>query len=179
MYGVPVTGKQGGGAAGLFVHGQVIISHFTCRGCRLNVERGVFRFAFPLVAAGHLHQAKVWLDEESLWTECAVWMWDRCDHLQRQPETIPIRKLRHGSHLAEVHGLQWTTWKPDQCGYCWCKHGQWTYFYSQALFCPKISELEKVIHCTMHFYSQQSCPIAGKPDYLGKGGGGGGRKFNI
>ena len=38
-------------------------------------------------------------------------------------------------------------------------------------FCPKISELEKVIHCTMHFYSQQSCPIAGKPDYLGKGGG--------
>lgn len=55
------------------------------------------------LSTGDIHQKKVWSDEEGIWAECAVWLWDCSDHLHLQQQAVPVRQLWHGQGVAQVH----------------------------------------------------------------------------
>lgn len=67
---------------------------------------------------GDIHQEEVWTDEESLWAECAMRLWDCPHHLQQHQQALPIRQHRHGQSVTEVHRVQRASWEQDQFWYC-------------------------------------------------------------
>ena len=67
-----------------------------------------------MLLSGDVHKAQVWTDEESVWTECSVWLRDRFDHLQLEQQAVPVCQHGHGPHPAQVYGVQRTAWKSNE-----------------------------------------------------------------
>ena len=52
---------------------------------------------------GDLHKTKVRSDEEGVRTVCALRLRDRGRHLQLAQQAVPVRQLRYGQDLAQIH----------------------------------------------------------------------------
>ena len=52
---------------------------------------------------GDLHKAKVRSDEEGVRAVCALRLRDRGRHLQLAQQAVPVRQLRYGQDLAQIH----------------------------------------------------------------------------
>ena len=53
--------------------------------------------------AGDLHKAKVRSDEEGVRAVRALRLRDRGRHLQLAQQAVPVRQLRYGQDLAQIH----------------------------------------------------------------------------
>lgn len=103
--------------------------------------------------SGDFHQAKIWLDEESLWAERAVRLWDRSDHLQPCEQAVPVRQHWHGQGLAQVHGIQRAPREPDQCRHY---RGEAKYVKAKILFSKCLSFYIHLLLCSFFLARQHA-----------------------
>jgi len=75
-----------------------------------------------IIFSGHVHQAQIRLNEESLRTFRALRLRNSADHFQRLEQVISIRQHRHGQGFAEIHGVQRAARKSHQPGHYRGKH---------------------------------------------------------
>lgn len=85
--------------------------------CQMRIFYGPCFLFFP----GDIYEEEIWVNEEGLWAECSVWLWDCSDHLQQHQQTVPVCQHWHGQSVAEIHRVQWATWESNEFGYCWGK----------------------------------------------------------
>ena len=73
------------------------------RKVRKGMVKGLRRNTVRDCVTGDVHKAQVWLDEESVWTECALRLWDCRHHLQPFQQVVPVREHGHGPRAAQIH----------------------------------------------------------------------------
>lgn len=54
----------------------------------------------PAFFSGDIYEEEIWVDEEGVWAERAMWLWDRADHLQQHQQAVPVRQHWHGQGAA-------------------------------------------------------------------------------
>lgn len=70
---------------------------------------------------GDIYKEEIRVNEEGLWAECSVWLWDCSDHLQQHQQTVPVCQHWHGQGVAEIYWVQWAAWESNEFRYCWGK----------------------------------------------------------
>lgn len=84
-------------------------------------QLGDFWRTFFSVFPGDIYKEEIWVNEEGLWAECSVWLWDCPDHLQQHQQTVPVCQHWHGQSVAEIYRVQWAAWESNKFGYRWGK----------------------------------------------------------
>lgn len=97
------------------------VAHYTSK--NKGLQRPAWEFLmdhFPFFP-GDIYKEEIWINEEGLWAECSVWLWDCSHHLQQHQQTVPVCQHWHGQSVAEIYWVQWATWESNELGYCWGK----------------------------------------------------------
>lgn len=84
-------------------------------------QLGDFWRTFFSFFPGDIYKEEIWVNEEGLWAECSVWLWDCSDHLQQHQQTVPVCQHWHGQSVAEIYRVQWAAWESNKFGYRWGK----------------------------------------------------------
>ena len=99
----------------------MLSSYRTCSSCDLIFGDDSHTCCY-FALVGDIHQAEVWSDEEGVWTECSVWLWDCTDNVQQCQQVVSVCQHRHGSSVAQVYWPQWPTGESHQQRHRWGEH---------------------------------------------------------